>query len=305
MEIEMPGLEVIEEHLVKQYSQNVLYLASQEMSMLRGTVLNESVQGEEKFWDQYGTLEMLERTQRFGDSPINITPRESRRLTLFAFETGEPVDSFDTIRMLNDPTSPLVRRHSEAAARQFDRTIIQAGLGTAVVGRKTPTNVPLPAEQVVDVDNHDFDAGAGDVGLTVGKLIAAKNIFGNADVYADNFHIVCTQNQISDLLTQEQITSIDYNNVKALVNGDVNTFMGFTFHRVTPGLLPLNADGDRRVLAYDPQGIVLGIGEDVQAFIDRRADKSFNWYVYMSLFIGATRTEEARVVEIECAEPGA
>lgn len=297
----MSGLEVIEEHFVKQYSQNVLYLASQEMSKLRGVVLNESVQGEEKFWDQYGTVEMLERNVRFGDSPINITPRESRRLTLFAYETGEPIDSFDTVRMLNDPAAPIVRRHAEAVARQFDRTIIEAALGNAVVGRKSPSTVGLTHS--IEEDNHDYDSGMGDVGLTVGKLIAAKNTFGVNDVDAPVFELVCTQNQISDLLTQEQITSIDYNNVKALVNGDVNTFMGFRFHVVTPGLLPTNGDGDRRCFAFVRDGVVLGIGQDQRTYVDRRADKSFNWYAYMELFIGATRTDEDKVVEIQCTEP--
>lgn len=298
------ALEVAEESLVKQYSSNVLYLASQTMSKLRGTVLEETVNGEEKFWDQYGTVEMLERTVRFGDSPINVTPRDSRRLIPTAFETGEPVDSFDTVRSLNDPTSPIVLRHSQALARQFDRTIITAGLGTAITGRKTITTVPLPGGQTVDVDNHDYDSGSGNVGLTVGKLIAAKQIMGSQDVEMSpgSLHIVCTQTQISDLLTQEQITSIDYNNVKALVNGDVNTFMGFTFHRVTPSLLPISGQ-NRSCMAYVTDGIVLGVAQEPRSFIDRRADKSFNWYAYFELFLGATRTEEAKVVEVLCEEP--
>lgn len=299
------ALEQIEAHLVRQYSTNVLYLASQEMSRLRGTVLSETVEGEMKFWDQYGTVEMLERTTRFGDSPINVTPRESRVLVPVAFETGEPVDSFDRVRMLNDPTNPLVRRHAQAVGRQFDRTIINAGLGTALTGRKTLTSVPFPdPAQVIAVDNHDFDSGAGDVGLSVGKLIATKNRFGNDDVEMPpgSLHIACTQSQISDLLTEETITSIDFNNVKALVNGDVNTFMGFTFHRVTPSLLPTDGSGNRQCMAYVSDGVVLGVAEEPRTFMDRRADKSFNWYVYMELFIGASRTEEEKVIRVDCAE---
>jgi hypothetical protein len=306
----MSGLEVIEEHLVKQYSQNVLYLASQEMSKLRGTVINEDVQGEEKFWDQYGTVEMLERTTRFGDSPINITPRESRRLTLFAYETGEPIDSFDTVRMLNDPASPIVRRHSEAVARQFDRTIIENLLGPAVVGRKSPTVVNLPAGHVIAVDNHAYNhetatVTSGNVGLTIGKLLATKAAFGRADVDTPSggFHIAVTEEQIVDMLRLIPTTSADFNMVKALAQGDINSFMGFNFHVVTPSLLPLSAAGHRRVPVWTPDAAVLGIGQDMRAYVDRRSDKSFNWYTYMELFIGATRVEEAKVVEILCNEP--
>jgi hypothetical protein len=295
------SLDVIETHFVSQYSANVLYLASQTMSKLRSTVVNESVQGEEKFWDQYGTVDVLERTTRFGDSPINITPRESRRLALYAYESGEPIDSFDRVKMLNDPADPITRRHAEAFARKFDGVIIAAGLGTAYVGRKTLTATALPAAQKVLVNDHSFDSGSGDVGLTVGKLIAARNILGNNDVESDTYHIAVTQSQLSDLLAEDKATSSDYAAIKALVNGEINTFMGFQFHRVSPSLVPKSST-TRTIMAYTPDAIVLGIGSDVKANIAERADKSFNWYAYMSMAIGATRTEEAKVVEIACKE---
>ena len=298
----MAGLDAIETTFVNQYSTNVLYLASQEMSKLRGTVINDSVQGEEKFWDQYGTVDVLERTTRFGDSPINVTPRESRRLALYAYESGEPIDSFDRVKTLNDPASPIVRRHAQAFARQYDKTIVDALLGTAQVGRKTLTPTALPAGQTVAVNDHDFDSGTGNVGLTVGKLIAARNILGNNDVESDTYHIAVTQTQLSNLLAEDKATSSDYAAIKALVNGEINSFMGFTFHRISTSILPVDSNNYRRVVAYTPDAGVLGVGEDVQAFIDRRADKSFNWYAYMSMFIGATRVEESKVVEILCLE---
>ena len=298
----MAGLDAIETTFVNQYSTNVLYLASQEMSKLRGTVINDTVQGEEKFWDQYGTVDVLERTTRFGDSPINVTPRESRRLALYAYESGEPIDSFDRVKTLNDPASPIVRRHAQAFARQYDKTIVDALLGTAQVGRKTLTPTALPAGQTVAVNDHNFDSGTGNVGLTVGKLIAARNILGNNDVESDTYHIAVTQTQLSNLLAEDKATSSDYAAIKALVNGEINSFMGFTFHRISTSILPVDSNSYRRVVAYTPDAGVLGIGEDVQAFIDRRADKSFNWYAYMSMFIGATRVEESKVVEILCTE---
>jgi len=305
------GLEVVEESLVKQYSQNVLYLASQEMSKLRGTVINEQVQGEEKFWDQYGTVEMLERNVRFGDSPINITPRESRRLTLFAFETGEPLDSFDTVRTLNDPSSPIVRRHAEAAARQYDRTILAALVGNAVTGRKTPVNNALAADHVIAVNDvsqsHEsvvtgggFDTG--NIGLSVGKLLLARRVLGNADVDTGKLNIAVTESQLTDMLRQIPTTSNDYNAVKSLVNGEINSFMGYTFHKVTPNLIPVDGSGYRRVPVWTPDACVLGIGSDVKTHVAQRADKSFNWYAYMEMFIGATRTDEDKVVEILCNE---
>ena len=54
--------------------------------------------------------------------------------------------------------------------------------------------------------------------------------------------------------------------------------------------------------SYAQDGIALGVGKDVNARIDERSDKSYATQVYYCMSIGATRMEEAKVVEVQCTE---
>ena len=127
----------------------------------------------------------------------------------------------------------------------------------------------------------------------------ARDQFGINDVDMDEtFHLVVAQQQITALLRDDEVTSADFNTVRALVNGEINTYMGFQFHRTQR--LVTDANNIRTCLAYPSSGIMLGIGQDITARITERADKSFSTYVFYSMSIGATRTEEEKVVEILC-----
>jgi len=108
--------------------------------------------------------------------------------------------------------------------------------------------------------------------------------------------------QISDLLGDSIVTSADFNTVRALVQGEIDTFLGFKF--VTSNRLPFDASNtdDRLCFAYTEDAIKLAIGKDVQAKISERADKSYSTQVYYCMSIGATRMEEKKVFQIPCNE---
>ena len=96
------------------------------------------------------------------------------------------------------------------------------------------------------------------------------------------------------------VTSSDFNTVKALAQGEISTFVGFNFH--VSNRLTTDGSGDRQVIAFAGDGIKLAVGKEPAARIDERADKSYATQVYYCQSIGATRMEEAKVVEIACSE---
>lgn len=295
--------EQVSEHFIQQYSSNILFEAQQNRSKLRGTVIPETVTAEVAHWDKWGKREMQRRQQRFGDSPVNPNPRTSRRLVPEAYEDGDFVDSFDKVKLLNDPTAPLVMGMAKAAGRKMDDLILTAAIGTAQTGRSTVTNVALPAANTIAIDNHTFDSGTGNVGLTPGKLRAARARYGQGDIEleAGMMHCAVTQWQLENMLSETEVTSADYNNVKALVNGDIETFLGFQFHIISPSILPISST-TRTVITYKSDAIVLGISKEAGGDISKRADKSFNWYAYFEMYMAATRVEENGVVAILCDE---
>jgi len=87
---------------------------------------------------------------------------------------------------------------------------------------------------------------------------------------------------------------------KALVQGDINTFLGFEF--ITSNRLNVDGSSHRKVFAWAEDGIKLAVGKDLRTEIGQRADKSYSHQVYVCASFGATRMEEEKVVQILCSE---
>ena len=277
---------------VNQYATNVLMLSQQKGSRLRNTTRNEPVTGKNAFIERIGTVAAVKRTSRHADTPQLDTPHSRRRVSLVDYDWADLIDDLDKVRLLIDPTSPYAQAGSWAMGRAMDDEIIAAFTGIAFAGVDGSTTVALPSAQKVV---------AASAGLTVAKLLSAKEILDSADV-DENIprFIAVTSKQVTDLLNTTEVKSSDFNTVKALAQGELNAFMGFTFSRTER--LGTDSNGDRQVVAWARDGMVLAIGKHPVARITERADKNHATQVFYSMAIGATRLEEEKVVEIACVE---
>jgi len=276
---------------VNQFSANVGMLSQQMGSLLRGAVDTESVTGEKAFFDQVGEAAAVARTSRHGDTPLVETPHSRRMVSLTTYEWADLIDDADKVRMLIDPTSSYARAAAAAMGRAMDDVIIDALGGTAKTGKEGTTSTAFPSGQKI---------AHGSAGLTIAKLVTAKKLLdaNNVDPSIKRY-IVVSPEQIEDLLNSTTVTSADFNTVKALVQGDINTFVGFEFIVSNR----LSDDGTSRLCyAWAQDGCKLAIGKDVMARIDERSDKSYSTQVYYCATFGATRMEENKVVEIACNE---
>lgn len=283
---------IITTAFVNQFSANVQMLSQQMGTKLRSAVDVESVTGEKAFFEQVGSAAALVRTSRNADTPLVETPHERRMVTMSDYEYASLIDDQDKVRMLIDPTSSYSKAAAAAMGRAMDDVIIAAALGTAKTGKDGSTSTALPSTQKI---------AHGSSGLTLAKLLQAKKILDKNDVDPSiPRYIVCGADQIEDLLNNTTITSTDFNTVKALVQGEINQFVGFTF--ITSTRLTTDSDSNRQVFAFAMDGIKLAIGKEPVAKIDERPDKSYATQVYYAQTIGATRMEENKVVEIACTE---
>ena len=89
------------------------------------------------------------------------------------------------------------------------------------------------------------------------------------------------------------------NTIKALANGEINSFLGFNF--ITSNRLSI-ASSKRLCLAFAMDGIKLALGQDIMTRIDERSDKGYATQVYVCMTMGATRMEEEKVVTVEAHE---
>ena len=277
---------------VNQFSSNVQMLSQQMGSLLRTAVDSESVNGEKAFFDQVGAASAVLRTSRHADTPLVETPHSRRMVTMSDYEYADLIDDQDKVRLLVDPTSTYSRAAAAAMGRAMDDVVITAALGTSNTGKDGSTSTALPAGQKI---------AHGSAGLTIAKLVSAKELLDAASVDPSiPRYIVVSPKQISDLLNNTTVTSSDFNTVKALAQGEINSFVGFQF--IVSNRLNTDSNSDRQVIAFASDGIKLAVGKEPAARIDERADKSYSTQVYYCQSIGATRMEEEKVVEIACNE---
>lgn len=276
---------------VQQYKGTLYNLVQQKGSRLREAVTVEAVNGEFGYFDQIGATAAVERTSRHSDSPLVNTPHSRRQVTMRDFEWGDLIDNPDKVRLLIDPSSTYLQSAMWALGRKVDDILIDAALGSAKTGKAGATSVPLPAGQKV---------AASATGLNLTKLLAAKETLDKNDVDPDDPRFIAvTAKQVTDLLNTTEIKSSDYNTVKALAQGEVDSFLGFKFIRVQRVTAVSNV---RQCIAWAKSGLLLALGADIKGRVIERPDKSFSVYAYASLSCGATRMEEEKVVQVDCQE---
>jgi|TARA_R110000823_G_scaffold261352_2_gene382063 hypothetical protein len=281
---------------VEQYKNNVQLLSQSMGSKLRGAVDVETIQANNAFFEQIGATAAIKRTSRHGDTPQIDTPHARRRVSLEDYEWADLIDTTDKVRMLIDPTSSYAKAAAAAMGRAMDDVIIDALGGSAQTGVSGATATVLPAAQ------KPFSSSQSD-GMTVAKLLTAKKLMDAADVDPSiKRYVVVSPTQIQDLLNTTEVKSSDFNTVKALAQGSINSFLGFDF--IMSNRLKLDATNadDRLCYAFTQDAIKLAIGKDVMAKISERADKSYSTQVYYCMSIGSVRMEEVKVVEIACDE---
>ena len=272
---------------VQQYKSNLLVLAQQKRSRLRNTVRVETVKGTSAFFDRLGATAAVQRTTRHGDTPLIDTPHSRRRVSLTPYEWADLIDQADRVRLLIEPTSDYATNAANAMGRSMDDIIIAAASGLAYTG------VDGSGTQAITLQ-----VAAAATNLTLTKLLAAKEALDEGEIEDGDRFMVVSPKMMTSLLGTTEVKSADYNSIKALVQGQIDTFLGFKF--ITSNRLAANSTANGHLaLAYQRRGLILAIGEDVKTEIGPRADKSYSTQVYVSMDLGATRVEDAAVVEID------
>ena len=283
----------VPESYVEQFSANVHMLAEQRFSRLRNTVREEPVTGESFAVERVGGIDKPnEITSLHGDTPLNNTPHTRRWGFMTDYDVADLIDKQSRVKLLIDPASIYTRRHAGTMGRQLDDTIIAALRGNAAAGKSGTTTVALPAGQKV---------AASSTGMTIAKLIDAKEILDAAEV--DEFiprFLAISAKQLSDLLEDDKVSSNDYNTVKALVRGELDTYLGFTIIRTER--LPIITGTDRACLAWALDGLALGVADPPQSVASPRPDKRMSLQIYTWGTWGAVRVEDEMVVEIAAKE---
>lgn len=286
----------IPEHFHQQFTTNVeLLLQEKEPMLLRGVETRFYTGDSAQVVKQFGEVEFQEKTTRHGDTNFSDIDHKQRWIFPSDHDLALPVDKEDEIRMLDSPVSPYAMAMRAAYARHVNRTIRDAAIGSAQTGKKGTTVTTFDTGMEIAVD---FDGS--NTNLTVKKLIEAKRLLGiNENDDDEPAYMAVTANQLASLLNEDKVTNSDYNTIKALVAGEVNSFMGFEFLRYNNLTAASNI---RKCIYWKKSGLVFGMWNGLETHIDMRPDKKYLTQVFMKATTGATRTQEKKVGTVLCDE---
>jgi hypothetical protein len=217
-------------------------------------------------------------------TPLNVTYSQVTA-TLSDYIAAEYSDIFMQAKVNFDERRELVKVVSSAIGRRQDQLILDA----------------LTASSATSVGN---DIGGTDTNMNVAKLRSAAQTLNANNVPMDGRHIIIHASSLASLLSETAVTSSDFNTVKALVQGEINTFLGFTFHVLgdrTEGGLIKDGSNDRTCFAFHKDAIGLAEGIAPKTEINYIAEKTS--FLIASMFsAGAVAIDDEGIVKIVCRE---
>jgi len=290
---------------VQQYSDTFHILAQQKVSRLERFVTRQSglIVGASFVIDRLAKGGSVRNKPRHADLNYQNLENDRRYGDMVDVYSADLIDKFDKLKLLIEPTNSYTQNLISAVNRDKDSLIVQA-LGASV--RTDSGTSALGAGQKIAV---------GGTGLTLAKLRQAKLLLDDAqmddtdffsmmgtnmagmDINPPAYILVCRAKDIDNLLGDTTVTSSDYNAIKALVNGTINTYMGFKFVILPTTNFETGSSSDTFVYAYAPKSVKWGVGQDVSSAIDWLPTKQ-SWQVCATASYGCARAEDEGVVQI-------
>jgi hypothetical protein len=218
-------------------------------------------------------------------TPLNVG-FSTVTLTLQDYNAAEYSDIFSQAKVNFDERQELVQVVAGAMGRRQDQMILDAlaASGTSL----TVAN----------------SIGGATTNMNLAKLREAKRLMDKNNVPPDGRHIVIHANGLANLLSETSVTSSDFNSVKALVQGEINTYLGFTFHVLgdrSEGGLAIDGSLDRTCFAFHKDAIGYGEGIGMRTEINYIAEKT-SWLVNEVFSAGAVTIDAEGIVSITCRE---
>ena len=228
--------------------------AYQNASLLRNavTVRNNVVGDTYKFRSMGKGTASARGTTQTDVSPMNVA-HSLVTATLANYVAPEYTDIFDQAEVNFDEKQELAQTIAGALGRRLDDIVISA----------------------MDAATPGATVGTGGTALAADDLIDAKVELVKAGVGSNYLYVAISGAGLAGLLADDKVSNADYQNVKALVNGEVNTFAGFNVVVIedrTVGGLTTSADVTAGY-AFAKDAIGLAIGVDNKTTIDYVPEK--------------------------------
>jgi hypothetical protein len=190
----------------------------------------------------------------------------------------------------------------QATTNVDEKPIVAANIAAAI-GRREDQMILDALDAANPTVTIDTNVGGANSGMNLAKLRRAKRFLDDRAVPTGMRCLVHSAEALEQLLSLPEVTSTDYNTVKALVNGEVNTYMGFTLAMMEArdeGGLP-RTGALRTSFAFDKMALGLAIGIDYRNEVYYIPEKT-SWLANGLFKAGAVSIDDLGVVEIQHTE---
>jgi hypothetical protein len=212
--------------------------------------------------------------------PMNVQ-HSNVTATLEDWSAPEYSDIYDLQKINFDERKELKMAIASAMGRRMDQLVIDA------------LDAGASATQV------DDNIGGTNSNLNTAKLRRAKRLLDAAGVPATDRYFVHSAIGLEGLLGTTEATSSDYNSVKALVSGEVDTWLGFKFimieDRVEGGISV--ASNIRKNFAFHKQALGLAVGIDMRTEMNYIPEKT-SWLINGMFSAGAIGIDSDGIIEV-------
>jgi len=264
----------------------------QGMRTLRETVtIRTGVVGDAYKFTRMGKGLANQKASQADVTPMDIS-HDRQTATMENWNAPEYTDIFDQAEVNFEEKSELAVTIAKAIGRREDQLVIDA---LAAVSFVTTNDEDPDTGLVIDISaTRNFD---------LNSIRDAVAHFDDIEAEDEDRHIVLRSKALQQLLRDTTVTSVDFNTVKALVAGDLDTFMGLKFHKIgtrKEGGLP-GVAADRTAFCYHKAAIGLAIGIDMKTTIDWIAQKT-SWLANGMFKAGSVAREPQGIVKIQYDE---
>jgi hypothetical protein len=242
-----------------------------------------NVEGNQVKFPKIGKGTATVRVPQTDVTPLNVSYSQVTA-SMSDYIAAEYSDIFNQQKVNFDERRELVQVVGNAIGRRMDQLVIDA-LNASSTSLTVATGI-----------------GGATTNLNIEKLIEAKKLMDANNVPAEGRAMVIHANSLAGLLGETEIQSVDFNTVKALVSGEVDTFMGFKFVTIgdrDEGGLPIPST--RTCFAFHRDAIGMGIGMNQRSEINYVPEKTS--FLVSSMFsAGAVSIDDEGIVKISCTE---
>ncbi len=218
-------------------------------------------------------------------SALNVT-HSNVTATLSDFVAPEYTSIFDQQKVNYDERSELVQVVSNAIGRRADQIKLDA-----LAAASSPQTV---ANSI----------GGSNTNINFAKIRESAKKLNTKNVPASDRYMVIHANGLANLLSEEQATSADYVAAKSLLDGSINSYMGFKFivlGDMDEGGLAIDGSSDRTCFAFHKSALGYAEGIGIKTEINYVPEKAA-WLTNCMISAGAVAVDDDGIVKITARE---